>query len=214
MAVSYDNSAKGSGADSDNITWSHTVGSGSNRVLIVRVECETGHPSGVAYNGVAMTSIYSATRFAISHSVWALVNPASGAHNVVVSFEDARSGSAISNSYAGALQSSNPAATGATGTGTTATATRTVGSNGSMGQFNVQTDGLASSTPGSGQTETQETSYSKLSTSYKAVDAGSNSLTATWTGSDIWQCEFVEIAPLVSTPLPVFMHDYRQRRNP
>ena len=89
-----------------NLTWSHTVGNGSEKALYVGVSTATTTlPASVAdsllsvnsvtYNGVAMTRVGSLQSPGIvglglvSKSyvdVYRLINPPSGAHNVVVSF--------------------------------------------------------------------------------------------------------------------------------
>lgn len=97
-AIAYD-------ADSDNngygavssVTLNHTVGSLTNGILVVGVARRTntqanGVVSGVTYNGQALTQARTqeATNQAVNTwgraDVWYLVNPASGAHDCVVTF--------------------------------------------------------------------------------------------------------------------------------
>lgn len=71
----------------DGTTFACTT-AGSNRYLIVLVTSYVGAdgiPSGITYNGVAMTLLDSASTVNTACSAWGLVDPASGAHNVVVS---------------------------------------------------------------------------------------------------------------------------------
>lgn len=103
MALAFDAvgpSAAGQTASSPtSVTWSHTC-SGSQRVLVVGVAVgdvssdATKTISGVTYAGVAMTSLGVKHANDASNGylqVFALINPASGANNVVVSFAAAPS---------------------------------------------------------------------------------------------------------------------------
>lgn len=73
-------------------TWSHTVGTLTNGVLYVGVDFWTNGAvvtvSGVTFNGVALTRVVQSARSPNDDraEVWRLVNPAAGAHNVVVTF--------------------------------------------------------------------------------------------------------------------------------
>lgn len=90
-AIAFDaKTTSSTGAGSSSITWSHTT-SGSNRILFVGITTlnfSTGSPGVTAtYNGVSMTPIATdVISFATNNyrlHVFYLVNPASGAHNVV-----------------------------------------------------------------------------------------------------------------------------------
>ena len=95
MSVSYDN-ASGSkeGADSSPLTWSHTIGSGSNRLLVVGVtnNSNTGTVS-VTYDSASMTewSHYHAVNsdsnpFLTFFYMKEANLPSSGAHDIVVTY--------------------------------------------------------------------------------------------------------------------------------
>lgn len=111
--LTFDATSSGSIEPGNTITFSHTC-SGTNRILLVFISQNSGVSSdvitGVTYNGVSMTRIGISTT-GVSMTVYAyyLVNPTSGANNVVVS---ASVGTeylrAISVSYKGALQSGQP----------------------------------------------------------------------------------------------------------
>lgn len=102
-------SGVGSGAT---LTWSHTVGSKTNRLLVVCVFASdySAIPaiSGVTYNGVAMTKAREDYLYGGASSIWMLHNPPSGAHNVVVSKTTGSVYMGVSSSFAGAQQSSSP----------------------------------------------------------------------------------------------------------
>src|SRR5688572_21923212 len=77
--VTFDNAALGS-VRSSGAAQGFTVGSGSNRALVVGIVQANGTvdaPSGVTFNGVAMTLIGGTTPY-----IYGLVNPASGAHDI------------------------------------------------------------------------------------------------------------------------------------
>lgn len=87
------------GTGSSSLSWSHTLGSGAN-ILIVNVAGETATGNfgnsvvtGVTYNGVAMTKIAEAGNNGGSNathvSMWVLIGaslPAVGAHTVAVTY--------------------------------------------------------------------------------------------------------------------------------
>lgn len=104
-------------AGTTSFSWSHTVGSGANRVLIVGIGTTTGdNVSAVTFNSVSMTKILSATQGASagSMSVWILLNPASGSHSIAVTLtSDTAYGSAAS--FSDVIQSNTVNQTNATG---------------------------------------------------------------------------------------------------
>lgn len=89
-AITVDNatSTTSSGAS---VSFSHTVGAGSNRILIVGMSIDQNTTvnaiSGVSYGGTALTRIgdTAGTTNTVRISLWRLINPASGSANVVVS---------------------------------------------------------------------------------------------------------------------------------
>lgn len=111
-------------------TFSHTI-TGANNVLVVAAAGRTAKTdenntvTGITYNSVAMTFVRAdeneapaADTFDGRSEVWYQVNPASGAHNVVVTWTgNLVSGSAVSTSYTGVVQSASAidASGGATG---------------------------------------------------------------------------------------------------
>jgi hypothetical protein len=86
MAIAFDAAANGS-ATSNTVTFSHTVGVAANRILFVGAFATGGPPvvTGVTYNGVVMTKIASNNPQANDElSLWYLLAPASGTHDVVI----------------------------------------------------------------------------------------------------------------------------------
>jgi uncharacterized repeat protein (TIGR02543 family) len=131
-AIAFDAASNGGlAASGSTFTWSHTVGTGTNRVLVVGVEQEDTNTadmtiSSVTYNGAAMTAIANSqvsdgTTTVNRAQLFYQVNPASGAHNVVVTFAGTVNGaSAGAVSLSGAAQSGPEAvATNHLGSGST-----------------------------------------------------------------------------------------------
>jgi len=108
------------------LTWSHTVNSGSNRVLFVELAIDGlgATVSGVTYNGVALTQV---GRTAGNHAVeiWRLINPPAGTYNVVANFTDSTAVAGGATTFNGVNQST-PTGSYASGSGTGMTATATV----------------------------------------------------------------------------------------
>lgn len=101
-------------------TYTHTCSASSNRILFVFVSIASASDlvSGVTYGGVSMTridtQIYTAGR---SDYLYYLVNPATGANNVVISTSSSTDIGALSTSYTGVAQTS-PIDVSAKNTGT------------------------------------------------------------------------------------------------
>ena len=118
MAIEFDALGGPTSATSTGLTWSHTVGSGLNRLLIV-VTSVSGvgvDITGVTYNSVAMTMALD-TGNNPSYRIWYLANPDSGAHDVAASSNGDGSETirGASTSYAGINQSEPVETAGATG---------------------------------------------------------------------------------------------------
>jgi hypothetical protein len=124
-AVAYDNSG-GLGWDDTSGTFAFTMGSVSDGILLVWTSCDAaGDADGVTYNGVAMTD--SGIGFANNYSstLWYMLSPPSGAHNVVVNTTTVDDDcGAIAISFSGVNQS-DPfgASNGANGSSTTPSVT-------------------------------------------------------------------------------------------
>lgn len=115
MAIAFDASSTndsvnwGSGTS---VTWSHTC-TGSDRILFVAV-FNLGSatlPSGITYNGVAMTMINSQDTDGggYTESLWYLVAPSTGANNIVTTWAVSNGlFNCIATSYTGASQTGQP----------------------------------------------------------------------------------------------------------
>ena len=137
MAIELDaaaSSARKTGTGS--LTWSHTVGSGSDRLLVVGVACAIDDDialtcTAVTFNGASMTLARKDEPTpdndgTVETSIWILHNPASGAHNIVatVAGDSEMNSAGVSVSYTGCSQTSTADAVGGK-TGTTASGSQT-----------------------------------------------------------------------------------------
>jgi hypothetical protein len=95
-AVTFDNASSVEAATSaTSVSWSHTTGTASNRLLVVAVSVHvaTGTPANVTsvtYGGVPLTQVttalYSAAVPQVRTYIFRLVNPASGTKTITVNF--------------------------------------------------------------------------------------------------------------------------------
>ncbi len=90
--VTVGSTTSSSAVNAASLTFSHTSGSGSNRMLVVTVSVGSGSVGGsagtissVTYNGVTMTEVGTAALSGARVSIYRLLNPAAGPANVVVS---------------------------------------------------------------------------------------------------------------------------------
>lgn len=109
MAIAFDASSQSSSSGLvSSLTWSHTC-TGTDRILFVLFGENTGTPSqsGVTYGGVAMTQLTGAQAFCTG---WYLVNPASGANNIIAtrSVPSTAPIRGVGVSYTGAKQTGQP----------------------------------------------------------------------------------------------------------
>jgi len=125
MAIAFDNAAAGDGGG-----FSYTVGSGSDRILVVGVLSNSGDGTftGITYNGVALTEgVFNDQTLSGANqrcSLWYLVNPDSGANTLVTQGTAGANNTLRVASFSGAKQTGQPDAT-ATGQETTVSTTVT-----------------------------------------------------------------------------------------
>jgi len=121
VAATRDAASQASGNGVSSLTWSHTC-TGSDLALKVGTSC-SGNVTGVTYNGVALTLLREDIdgSFGFESNNWGLVNPATGAHDVVVTIA-AASDIVAGGQSAISVDQATPfiGATGANGNGTTA----------------------------------------------------------------------------------------------
>jgi len=107
MSIAYDTSSASAYSPSE-ATWSHTC-TGSNRLLVAGIYATNDTLTGVTYAGVSMTFINkvnaTGTQFIY---LYYLLNPTSGANNLVTSSGGTLLGYGQASSYTGAKQSAQP----------------------------------------------------------------------------------------------------------
>ena len=218
MALAFDATSNSSGTSVTSVTWSHTT-SGADRALIVGVSYNDGFDAmptntGVTYAGTAMTNVGSTTTsvtvilFGIPRTTyyraqqWKLSNPASGANNVVVSFD----GSV--NAYCGAVSFTGAHQTTASLTGPQAAATGsdtapTVNVASSPIEIAIDTTcrSAANATVGTGQTERWNAGGGTGST-----ETGATTVTMSWSldAAAAWALVGVGVRPLPSEVAPSY----------
>lgn len=190
MAIAFDNAASGSASiAASSLTYSLTVGAGSNRILfvsaIVNINADT--ISSITYAGVAMTPTAN-TPLVANQSLYLyyLVNPASGANNVVVTLSIGVSSIfSCASSYTGASQTGVPDSVGsAHATVTSGTVSTTVVAANSWMVGALRNDSNGNGTASTGTTQrTFVTGQTTLDDSGGALTSGSQSLNETWGGA-------------------------------
>jgi len=145
-------------ANSATHTWSHTVGAGSNRVLVVGVSNRDGTRtvSTVTYGGVALTRIGLQNGAGTANRVelWRLIAPATGTANIIVTLSGSTETVAGAVSYTGVDQTT-PFGTFASASGTsTAPSVAVTSASGEVVMDVVAANGDSDgATVGTGQTQ-------------------------------------------------------------
>jgi len=196
------------------VTWSHTC-SGDNRGIFVgcAVVGDVGMVTGVTYNGTALTGLWDVVRSSYNTSGWFLVNPASGAHDVVVTFATNTAGwsdqGVFALSFTGVDQST-PLNTPGTANNYSTTPSVTVST--AAGEIIVDTviAGRAL-TEGSNQTKYLTSDKSVGFSSQSGADGGEMSWSQT---THHWAIGAVSIKPAAASGLsiPLVQGIYRRRR--
>ncbi len=110
MAIAFDSSSNGAALPGSSLTYSHTC-SGANRILFVGVDVfnpNTDDVTSVTYGGLAMTQIIKTNISVQRDYLYYLVNPPTGANNIVITKSTSVSIRSCSASYTGVKQSSQP----------------------------------------------------------------------------------------------------------
>ena len=179
------------GASSDvqvgtSMTWSHTVGSGVDQILIVGLSTDTTVVNSVTYGGQALTLIGSQDDPGGSSRVelWYLLAPPTGTNDIVATFADTTRAIGGATSWSGVNQTT-PLGTAVFASGSDGSATVTVTS--SVGE--VVVDALSANgntaTPGTGQTQRWNLNQGGLTGAGSSKD-GAAAVTMSWTVTDNW----------------------------
>lgn len=159
-AITFDNDSEKSVGVAFSSTLSHTIGSGSNRILIATYEQENGtNCSSITYNGQNLTKVGTVTNSQNSAEIWYLLEaslPSAGAYDTVFNCNNGSGSWVVSViTLAGAAQSAPEASNTNTASGSaTITSSITTLTNGAWVVDSIicgEVGGL--STTQSGQTE-------------------------------------------------------------
>lgn len=183
-------------------TQSITIGSNNNRLLLVAFGThQGGGPSGVTYNGVSMTKIVEQVgSFSEQVSIWGLIAPATGTHDVVVSGVSSYRGISIYSLY-NVDQAALPSITnGATGSSASASLsiTPTLDNCWIVDSVTAE-DALTMSTVGGVSDAIQVgASFENLGAShFVQVTAGAKTMSYTVASGQRWNICAVVVAPYV-----------------
>ena len=222
MAIAYDAVSVGFANPTTSLTFAHTC-TGANLVLIVgikEISAAAESVTGVTYNGVAMTKI-NARRIGDNArwmSLWYLINPATGANNVVVSLNPTSWVRAHGVSYTGCKQSGQPdaSATHIDGAGTADnSALASIADN--CWHLFIVGNGGGTQAAGTGTTLRGTASDSNIMDSNSAkTPAGSVTLQATYGSNTYWGDVIASLAPYVAAgglSIPVAQHHYKMMRS-
>lgn len=221
MAIAFGGATDGGNTSSTSHTFAHTT-TGSDRFLVVAVIGDTGggaeDVTGATYNGVAMTLAdkISDTNIARFGYLFYLVNPASGANNVVVSCTSGHFLAAGAAHWTGVKQTGNPEVTNKTFSNadvdlslTTSITPLTADSWVILGSFGYDGSGGGSPTAGTGSTRRSfEPNFGLWGIFDSNADLPASSYSMTWTyaagsAADLASI-MLAIAPVAtgSTPSP------------
>ncbi|MBI4848420.1 MAG: Ig-like domain-containing protein, partial [Nitrospirae bacterium] len=220
-AIAVDGTATNSSSTTSTVSWSHTVGTGSNRLLVVGVSFDARNSntvSSVTYGGTALTNLRAegtGANFARTE-IWYLTAPASGSNTITVTIGGTATDKlnmAGAVSYTGVDQTT-PFSSNRGAAGTTASAP-SVSISSATGNliFDIFATYRPTTTPsqGAGQTlywknTTQGTTGVNGGMSSKA---GTSATTMSWTGrattgtGNVWSISAASIkAAIVDTTAP------------
>lgn len=210
MAVAFDAASSGS-ANASSLTFSHTC-SGTERLLVVITsERYNSKVTGVTYAGAPLTNYGSDVNVNICQcTFWYLLNPNTGANNIVVSQIETERLTAGGMSFTGVSQST-PLGTIVTSDGSGTSASLSVASS----SVEIVVDGLCfysddpdvTATVGVGQTErwAREAQSGVIAVrGHGSTEAGAATTTMSWTltGSRSWTMVAAGVKPATTDPAP------------
>lgn len=121
-SISPDATSFGTGVGTTR-TVSHTIGSGSNGILLVGAHYANGTTisTSCTFNGVAMTkaTFINGSPTGETQEMWYMLNPPAGTYDIVLTISSSKNMQVLGSSYFGVQQSSQPDATSTGNTGTT-----------------------------------------------------------------------------------------------
>ncbi len=207
MAVAVDSTSTGVGAGVSSVTFSHTVTSTGNRLMLVGVAMDANAGpavSSVTYSGQSLTLVGSRVGGSapVRIEIWQLVNPTSGTADVVVTLSSNADGVSVGATTFTGVDQTTPLGTFASAIGTSNTPSVNVSS--ALGELVYDVvAGKNSGTlaAGSGQTGLWDVNASGQSRGAASTEAGAASVTMSWNkGSALeWAIGGVSVKPSETT---------------
>lgn len=114
MAIAFDSVTSNNSITATSLTYSHTCGTWSDRMLFVWVSSGGGDLiTGVTYAGASMTQVWKIKQWAWAWFtyLYALFAPATGANNIICSASSSTAWNSMATSYTGVTQSNTMDAT-------------------------------------------------------------------------------------------------------
>lgn len=212
MAIAFDAVSVSTALNNANTsrTWSHTVGSGSDRVLLVGTRVRDANAqnqtlaTAVTYNGTSLTLYreYALLSSGLGEYLgvqwWRLVAPPSGAANVVVTWGNGvpQQGGAVAISLSGVGQATPLEAFGETnGTGSLTTVASVTTLTAEAWVVSNVYSGATSATLNAGPTQRDQTAYgSDYGASATTATTSTGSVTHTWTNTAAEAGDYIGLA--------------------
>ena len=200
-AVTFDSSNSTWAASSSSVSWQHTAGTETNRILLINVDAfsYTGSPSTVSsvyYGSTLVTSnvaaLYSTSNPQVRSYVYYLVNPAPGTNTITVSFSSSTAAVCGSVTYLNVNQTS-PVITSNTAVNSGSTPSVSLSASGTSnkmlyGHVAMQISSSYTVSDAAQQTSrwSNSGSYKHGSTTYYCASRGSDKSVTTGTVSLSW----------------------------
>lgn len=181
--VTFVSASSGTGSSSSSISWSHTISSGSQRILTVGIATDVKgkDPNAVTFGAQPMTKVAADKSDDTSITLWSLVAPLVSTANIVATFAQSLNSVGGAADFTGVNQSQPFRAT-ATANGSDQTVTVDVSSAANDIVIDVAAiDNAPTTTIGSGQTQHYDTASGSNITGSGSREAGSGTVTMSWT---------------------------------
>jgi hypothetical protein len=208
-AIAFDAASTSSSPNTTTLTWSHTTGTGSDRILLVSVVTSgIASINSVTYAGVPMTLVRTQLRTPVRSSLWVLSNPPSGTGTIAVTASQSSFriiGGA--QSYSG-VDRVSPFGAVASTNGFGNTASLTLASN--ADELVVDAYGASSGT--AAPQSPQVSRYSQVSVYQNAGSSRTGAaptVTMSWSSGSLVSWTFIAVSLKPSAPLPVNLLYFR-----
>lgn len=210
MAIAFDIASDGGLVNpGTSLTWSHTC-TGSDLILFAGCFGQTGSDviTGITYNGVAMTLVDKILEGGASGRytyLFYLLNPATGAHDVVISASGSTAISGLAASYTGVKQSGQPdasaknSAAGLAGNTDYTTSVTTIADNCWTVLFAKNNSGAPTASAGSTEREDNGNGIGIYDSNGVITPAGARSMLVKTAGVADWGSVMASFAPAVTT---------------